>query len=452
MQSFDTSATREIIDDFAEQIQMRKDNSTPSKAVINFRNEQKENKERDVYRVPTELLRFRKDNGRIASDVESFEILSHRLTEKNKETQNILRGFLERKDPEKTQDLMKSLRHDGQKEPAIITADGFLINGNRRKMALEKLYEETKDDGFSWMKVVILPGKGDKGGAPSLKEIEKIENRYQLQTEGKAEYYNFDRALSMRRKISVGLSLEEQLRDNPNYANLPPKQFEKEVNKVREEFLKPLDCVDEYLDLLNRESLYGTISTGMADREGKWQAFLDYYKSIEKKLDDEKTRMKLGVEEKEVGPLKDAAFKLIRYGTFHGDMKLIKDSTARKELLKLNNIPLNVKAAENEADAKEADKVWAAKYKTDIIKCWQKARNEKEHQEERDGPLTLLRAAHEKLNNAALEPQNMSIGDLGEALHVSEEIQKRAEDLKRTIYYLQKNSSKEKLSKKYKVR
>ena len=131
----------------------------------------------------------------------SYEKDKSPLLEKSENAQKIVRKFLEDKDPEKTKELINSIRHMGQKEPAIITKDGFLINGNRRKVALEKLHEKTKEEKFKWMKVVILPGKNDPGGPPTLKEIEQIENRYQLQSEGKSEYYNFDRALSIRNKI-----------------------------------------------------------------------------------------------------------------------------------------------------------------------------------------------------------------------------------------------------------
>ena len=50
-------------------------------------------------------------------------------------------SFSEDKDPEKTDILMKSIEHVGQSDPAIITCDGFLINGNRRKMVLEETQE-----------------------------------------------------------------------------------------------------------------------------------------------------------------------------------------------------------------------------------------------------------------------------------------------------------------------
>jgi hypothetical protein len=66
--------TREIVDDFAKEIlKRRSDGPKPSKEVINFRTELKTGRERPVFHVPIELLRYRKDNGRIASDVADYE-------------------------------------------------------------------------------------------------------------------------------------------------------------------------------------------------------------------------------------------------------------------------------------------------------------------------------------------------------------------------------------------
>ena len=66
--------------------------------------------------------------------------------------------------------------------------------------------------------------------SPTLLEIEQIENRYQLQSEGKAEYYAFDRAISIRRKIECGMRLEEQMRDDPQYVALTQNKFKEAVN------------------------------------------------------------------------------------------------------------------------------------------------------------------------------------------------------------------------------
>ena len=242
-------ATREIIEDFAAEIRAKRvETAKPSKEVINFRSDYTDKYERTVWQVPIELLRFRKDNGRIASDVLDYKGNVGVLDEKDDEAQQTLGEFLKGKDPEKTVNLRKSIRHAGQREPAIITCDGFLINGNRRKMVIDQLKSDfPQDERYAFMKVVILPGEGEPGGPPSLVEIEKLENRYQLQSDGKSEYYGFDRALSIKRKIGLGLSLEEQLLDDPRYAELTGAKLKNEVSNFQKNHLKPLECIDRYL-------------------------------------------------------------------------------------------------------------------------------------------------------------------------------------------------------------
>ena len=182
---------REIIEDFAKEIQQRKTQASPPKtSVIDFRDELIKGVERPVESVPLNLLRYRKNNGRISSDIFDYEKNHGILDEKSKETQKIVSEFLENRNKDKTEELKNSIMLKGQQEPAIITCDGFLINGNRRRLVIEMLSNLKKGDPrFERMKVVILPGKSDEGGPPTLKEIEQIENRYQLQSMGKAEYY-----------------------------------------------------------------------------------------------------------------------------------------------------------------------------------------------------------------------------------------------------------------------
>ncbi len=70
MNRITTDATRVIVEDFAKLIRERKTpGPKPAFAVINFRNEKKDGVERPVESVPSGLLRYRADNGRIASDV-----------------------------------------------------------------------------------------------------------------------------------------------------------------------------------------------------------------------------------------------------------------------------------------------------------------------------------------------------------------------------------------------
>lgn len=460
MSRISTDKEREIVEDFAAEIKRRKTQTAkPTKHVIDFRSERASNFEREIWEVPTEILRFRKDNGRIASDVLSYEKNYRPLIETEDEDQETLRKFLQQKDPSKTTELKNSLAHGGQVEPAIITCDGFLINGNRRKLSLEALNSEHPGR-FQTMKVVILPGKGEPGGPPTNKEIEQIENRYQLQSDGKAEYYNFDRALSMRRKIQLGISLEDQLKDDPNFANLSAKEFKKAVKEMEDEYLGPLTCVDEYLEHLGREGLYDTVSSGRDDREGRWQAFIDYYTSVNKKLADQKKLIQMGIAEEEVGKIKDAAFKIIRKREIPNSPKVhmimrklsnwLINPQAKNALLELvdvdSEIPLDerVDKSGRELSPREIDRLWAGKYGSEVNNCVLKAERIVESTRTAETPITLLEASLAKLNHEKMDIRVMNPVDIERAKTLIKGIRDKAQSLESEFYHLEKELKKEK--------
>lgn len=466
MSTLTRAKTREIIEDFAKDISQRKRlGPKPAKCVINFRQESRMGIERDIYYVPTELLRYRKDNGRISSDILHYEKHNGLLDEKSVKAQRIIEEFLRLKDREKTEDLTNIIEHEGQRDSAIITCDGFLINGNRRKMVLETLQEKHPGDPkFLDMKVVILPGEKDEGGPPTLFEIEQIENRYQLQSEGKAEYYAFDRALSIRRKIECGLSLEAQLKDDPSYAGLDEKKFKEAVKKCEKEYLKPLECIDRYLSYLNREGLYSVISTGMSDPEGRWQAFHDYYNSVYLKLQDEKKCYQLGISEDEKGDVEDIAFKLIRMREFPGLQKVhmiirqlpkwLGNEHSKKELIQLKKVELEV-PKEDRFDQngtakgeRDIDKIWANKNSTFMVNHVKKARNNYEYKKEKDSPIELLEAALNKLYHENMKTTIIDISNYEKAMKLTKDIQDRANELEHELFSHKKKL--DKLVKQYK--
>jgi hypothetical protein len=442
---------REIVEDFARAIRERKTQTAkPALTVINFRDEKRSSFERPIEVVPIELLRYRKNNGRIASDVMNYERLNGPLDEKDKQAQEVLREFLRKKDPEKTHALIKSIEHAGQNEPAIITCDGFLINGNRRKMAFETLRGDSKTE-YDSMKVVILPGPGDPGGPPTLLEIERLENRYQLQSEGKSEYYGFDRALSIKRKINLGFALRDQLLDDPRYARVSQQELERVVKEWERDYLQPLASADRYLAHLDREKIYEAISSGVSDKEGRWQAFIDYSKFYSNYLSNPKWRLTANVAEEDIGAVEDAAFKMIRLRTFKGLpkvhqlmrklTKMVALEDSRKELLLISNEVDTSIPAEDQFDADgnalsgaDIDGKWAELNRRTLMHRAKRAMECLEDYQEKETPLALLEAALKNLTKKSFSIESISQTDYSKARKIAVSIQKRANEIEHELY------------------
>ena len=442
---------REIIDDFAKEIQERKIEASPAESTrIDFRNGIVDNREETVYKVPLDLLRLRKENGRISSSVKTYERVTGRLDRADSSAQLVLQGFLRDKDPERTDELKLLLRAEGQREPGIITADGFLINGNRRKVALSELRDEFPgEDGFQTMKVVILPGKGDEGGPPTLKEIEQIENRYQLQTEGKAEYYGFDAALSIRDKENSGYTLDQQMRDDPQYKLMGRTEFSRVVTKRRKELLEPLECIEEYLEAIRRPGEYSAISRGLGDPEGRWQAFIDLSSGFSRRAKTNQGLQKMGIDAKEAGKVMQAAYAVIRmrdipnFGKLHNIMRALPKYTqhGKEHLLEISrntehDLPEEEITNENGKPLPQEaiEKKWKSKYASEITRDLIKARSACEFGEETNAPMALLSNALSKLNHKDMIVENIETSDLKDALRQINKIKDRSEELKKEIY------------------
>ncbi|MEP1779739.1 hypothetical protein [Reichenbachiella sp.] len=434
---------KKAIDEFREKA------SPPDMTVIDFRNEESEGKERAIETIPHKFLKFRKENGRIKSEVLSHEKIHEvSLDEKEDETQDLLREFLEKSDPEKKDALKEQLRKI-QRHPAIITCDGFLINGNRRKMVYEELYSESNEDPkYENMRVVILPE------TVTELDISKIENRYQMQDEGKSEYSGINRAITLRDNIDKGYNLKAQLRDDPRFMNKINSELDTEVKKIEKELIKPLEAVDRYLDAFNKPGLYNTISESVGDKQGRWQAFIDYSAFYSNCLMKAEKRRELGIKDGEEGKIENAIFKIIRkrslnskemeksLGKVHAFVrasnlkKYIQNEIAKKHLINISNQVEEVLSEREKIDEngtkyseREIDEKWGNKYKNEILGNLMQAYKAVYNQDERDKPLDLLEDALKKLNHENLKIKNMDIEHYSKALELCKKISVKADDI-----------------------
>lgn len=376
----------------------------------------------------------------------------------------MLKDFLRKNDPEKAEILKQQIKHKGQLQPAIITCDGFLINGNRRKMIFEELFEEFyQDSRFETMRVVILPDEVTRF------DIIRIENRYQLQDEGKSEYHGLNRALTLRHNVNNGYSLEAQILDDPQYADKKGRELKKVVKNFEVKYLNPLKRIDEYLRTFGREGLYNTISEGAGDKEGRWQAFIDYSSFYYSTLKNPSKRRELRIKEEEVGLIENAIFKVIRkrnlnseelqkaLGKVHAFVrsnnlkKYLDNATAKKHLIQIarevdEDIPEEEKYDKNgnRDSEREVDEKWGNKFKNEILGNLMQAYKAVNSQLESDKPLDLLEAALNKLNHENLQIDNIRAEDCKQALTLTRKIIQKAAEIKKQVDDTRYRLSKEK--------
>ena len=288
-------------------------------------------------------------------------------------------------------------------------------------------------------------------------EIEQLENRYQLQSDGKSEYYGFDRALSIKRKIELGLSLEAQLRDDPQYAGATHAELQKAIKDCEKEFLLPLECADRYLRQFQRESQYRTISTSRSDSEGRWQALVDYSNAYTNYFRNPKRLLELGIEEDEIGEIEEAAFDIIRlrrlkdlpkvHVVMRNLPKYCRRKEGKKEIMKISQevdpvLPPKecLDKEDNPLGPKEIDEKWAAKYAQSIIYHTKKAHQIHEAQKERETPIGLLEAAYKKLSHEDMNLTRIEIGDFDKASKLARKIQTKANEIEKQIFHQQKDT------------
>jgi hypothetical protein len=138
-------------------------------------------------------------------------------------------------------DLNKDLEDRGQREPLVLTKDGFVVDGNRR---LASLREEEKD----YVEAVVLPEDAEAA------EIYETELELQMQKETKAPYNWIDQALH----INYGIKdLREDIKTVAARMRLSEQEVKDEIEK--------LELVRSYLEWLGEPGKYHKVpsdSTG----------------------------------------------------------------------------------------------------------------------------------------------------------------------------------------------
>ena len=222
-----------------------------------------------VWRIPLDYLIYNKYNGRIGSDVLSYEKQNGKLNAEVDSDKKLIEKFLFESKKDRNKTTMESLLKIGQQRYGIVTSDGIIVDGNRRAMLLNKLYNEHESLGYSYAEVerckyflaIILPDDAEE------KDIQQLETIYQMGEDDKLDYNPIEKYLKCKELKRLGFTEKEIA------------EFMSEKETQIKEWLVILGLMEEYL----QEYGYDGIYTRLDKTEGPFVDLVNYLDSYAKR-------------------------------------------------------------------------------------------------------------------------------------------------------------------------
>jgi hypothetical protein len=410
-----------------------------------------ERQELPVYKIDLGYLLYNQYNGRIASLVKSYEKQSGvHLDSSKKEDKVLIEKFLKNSNKSGNKKTKKSIKEQGQLKYGIVTKDGVIIDGNRRAMILNEIFDETNENPRYFRGVIL-----DKSLEDNAKEIMRLETTYQMGEDAKVDYNAIEKYLKCQDLIKEGFSEEEI-----------GKMMGESESKVKD-FISIMNLMDDYLeqDQLGYDGIY----TRLDKTEG---AFVDL-NSYLKRYQGCKSKMVLwNYEETDINDLREIYFDYIR-GIYNskkssdsGDSKDYRyiGQASKKGSFFINEVIWNnfrdrhfdgieeVNKKEPTIDEirekhpnesldtllKSRDVAWARKSDSLLKSNLGRSRSDLDNKNNRDKPLELLISAKDKLDSINIESKSFLEDE--NVFKIVDEIRKLSDTYKNIIKKHQKNS------------
>lgn len=279
-----------------------------------------QNQDLETYRLPIELTVYNIKNGRFAAEYIDLVKKYGEMNPWDKNDSKKIQELLIEIDPKQSSILQKDLLVKGQTDPGIITFDGQVINGNRRRSALEELISSGNSQ-FRFIEVSRLPPN------VSTQDLWKIEAGIQLSRKVQLDYGPINELLKFQQGIESGLSPLEIAK------SLYGGFKESEIL----EKLEILKLITEYLRFIGEPGVFNRA-------KGVHEQFIDLRRILE-------TYRKQSPNPEEIVKVKHIAFQL-----FH-------DGITQRETRKLKNILDNAKTRQELFSAEQYSKPETAKVK-----------------------------------------------------------------------------------------
>lgn len=223
----------------------------------------------NVYRIPLDYLIYNKYNGRIGSAVLSYEKQYGPLDAELNSDRKIIEDFLYESKKDRNEKTLKSLIKNGQQHYGIVTADGTIIDGNRRAMLLNHIYKDrelldyTHQDveGCQYFLAIILSDDATE------RDIHQLETIYQMGEDDKLDYDPIEKYLKCKELLSCGFSKKDIA------------EFMDEKLSQIEQWIRILKLMEEYLSTYKYEGIY----TRLEKTEGPFVDLANWLESYQKR-------------------------------------------------------------------------------------------------------------------------------------------------------------------------
>ena len=156
------------------------------------------------YKLPRKLVYYNIKNGRFAKEYikiirEEGGSLKPEVPEDAKKIQELLVSLK----PNDTRRTREDIIKKGQTELALITRDGYLIDGNRRMAILTSLFKETSDEKYDFIKVARIEE------SISSKDLWAMEAGISLGQDPKSRYGAINELLKLEEGRNAGFTNKE---------------------------------------------------------------------------------------------------------------------------------------------------------------------------------------------------------------------------------------------------
>lgn len=214
---------------------------------------QGETKSFNVYKIPIEFLVFNKENGRIASLVKSYTREHQAIDVETEEGSKLISKFLYNAHIERNKITRENIINNGQLQFGIVTADGVIVDGNRRVTLLmsiandETLPQQVRDRSKYFLAAILPEDANDT-------DILRLETQFQMGSDDKVDYNPIEKylhAYDMSKHFTV-----DEIKTYMGFKN------KKEVTQA----IEMVGLIDEYLEAFDYAGIYTRIPSGSEDR------------------------------------------------------------------------------------------------------------------------------------------------------------------------------------------